>query len=112
MKTLRPVYSLPLLCRTLKVSRSGYYTWLHRKLSKHAQDEARLEIEIRAANERTRGTYGPERLQKDLAEHGINAGISRIRRIRKKAWNTMQTGKEIQSHYQFKTHTAGGGKPS
>jgi len=81
---LRPVYSLPLLCRTLKVSRSGYYTWLHRKLSKHAQDEARLEIEIRAANERTRGTYGPERLQKDLAEHGINAGISRIRRIRKK----------------------------
>ena len=84
MKTLRPVYSLPLLCRTLKVSRSGYYTWLHRKLSKHAQDEAHLEIEIRAANERTRGTYGPERLQKDLAKHGINAGFSRIRRIRKK----------------------------
>jgi putative transposase len=29
-------------------------------------------------------TYGPERLQRDLAEHGIQVGICRIRRIRKK----------------------------
>ena len=31
-----------------------------------------------------RQTYGPERLQHDLAEHGIKVGICRIKRIREK----------------------------
>ena len=46
--------------------------------------EARLEVEIKAAHKCTRLTSGPERLQRDLAEHGIQAGIYRIKRIRKK----------------------------
>jgi putative transposase len=70
--------------RVLGASRSGYYAWLNRKPSKHAQEEARLEIEIRAAHKRTRGTFGPERLQHDLAENGVKVGTSRIRRIRRK----------------------------
>jgi transposase InsO family protein len=41
-------------------------------------------VEIKAAHARTRGTYGPERLQRDLAAYGITMGICRIRRIRKK----------------------------
>ena len=84
MKKLRPQYTVPFMCRMLNVSTNGYYVWLNRKPSKHAQEEARLEIEIKAAHERNRGTYGPERLQKDLAEHGIKIGSSRIRRMRKK----------------------------
>ncbi len=55
-----------------------------RPLSKRAQEEMRLEVEIKAAHKRTRQTYGPERLQHDLAEHGIQVGICRIKRIRKK----------------------------
>ena len=84
MKILRLKYSLPLLCRVLEVSRSGYYAWLTRPPSQWAKNEARLEIEIKAAHERTRHTCGPERLQEDLAAHGIKVGIHRIRRIRKK----------------------------
>src|SRR5512137_2290308 len=49
-----------------------------------AQANARLEIEIKAAHERTRQTYGPERLQSDLADNGVQVGICRIKRIRKK----------------------------
>ena len=67
----------------LKVSRSGYYAWVSRSPSKRSQEEARLELEIRAAHKRTRGTFGPERLQQELAAHGIKTGICRIRRIRK-----------------------------
>jgi DNA-binding CsgD family transcriptional regulator len=37
-----------------------------------------------AAHNRTRQTYGPERLQHELAAHGVRVGIWRIRRIRKK----------------------------
>jgi transposase InsO family protein len=52
--------------------------------SKRAQEDGRLEIEIKAAHRRTRETCGPERLQRDLAAHGVKVGVLRIRRIRKK----------------------------
>ena len=84
MKGLRLDYPLPLLSRVLNVSASGYYAWVDRPLSRRAQEEVRLELEIRAAHKRTRQTYGPERLQRDLVEHGVRVGICRIKRIRKK----------------------------
>jgi transposase InsO family protein len=84
MSEMRLKYSIPLMCRVLEVSRSGYYAWFNRKPSKRLQDDGRLEVEIIAANRRTRSTCGPERIQKDLAAHGVKAGICRIRRIRKK----------------------------
>jgi putative transposase len=84
MKKLRLTYPLPQLCRVLKVSSSGYYAWVDRPLSQRATEEARLEAEIRGAHRRTRKVYSAEKLQYDLAEHGIKAGICRIRRIRKK----------------------------
>ena len=84
MKELRLKYPLPLMRQIMSVSASGYYAWLDRPLSKRAREEGRLEVEIRAAHKRTRQTYGPERLQHELAEHGIQVGIWRIRRIRKK----------------------------
>jgi transposase InsO family protein len=72
------------MCRFFKVSASGYYKWLVRPASRRAKEEGRLEVEIRAAHTRTRQTCGPQRLQKDLAAHGVRVGICRIRRIRKK----------------------------
>lgn len=41
-----------------------------------------MSIEIKLAHERTRQAFGPERLQAELADHGIHAGIDRIKRIR------------------------------
>ena len=84
MKEMRLRYSIPQMCSIFGVSSSGYYRWLSHKPSKHAQEEARLEVEIRAAHRRTRETFGPARLQHDLSEHGVKAGVCRIRRIRKK----------------------------
>lgn len=84
MKEMRLQYSVPLMSRILDVSASGYYAWLERPLSDRAQENARLEVEIKAAHTRTRQTCGPERLQHDLAEHGIQIGVCRIKRIRKK----------------------------
>jgi len=84
MKEQRLNYAIPLLGRMMNVSASGYYAWVDRPLSQWAREEIRLELEIRAADRRTRQTYGPERLQYDLAEHGVHVGICRIKRIRKK----------------------------
>ena len=72
------------MCRIFDVSTSGYYAWRDRPLSKRAQEDQRFEVEIQAAHKRTRKTYSSERLQEDLAEHGIKIGVHRIRRMRKK----------------------------
>jgi putative transposase len=81
---MRLNYSVPRMCGFFHVSASGFYKWLGRSPSRRTVEETRLEAEIKAAHERTRKTFGPERLQKDLAAHGIKIGILRIRRIRKK----------------------------
>ena len=84
MKTMRFRYGIGVMSPMLRVSRSGYYQWLNRKPSKRNQEEGRLEVEIKAAHQRTRETYGPERLQYELRDRGVTVGICRIRRIRKK----------------------------
>ena len=84
MKEMRRQYSVLLMSRTLEVSASGYYAWIKRQPSRRSREEARLEVEIKASHKRTRQTCGPERLQHDLAEHGVQVGVCRIRRIRKK----------------------------
>jgi putative transposase len=84
IKQLRLQYPVPLLSRMLKVSDSGYYEWGSRPLSRHAEEEIRLEVEIKAAHKRNRQIYGAEKLQRDLAEHGVRVGICRIKRIRLK----------------------------
>jgi putative transposase len=82
MQQLRLKYAIPLMSRMMSVSASGYYAWRDRPLSKHDQEELRLEIEIKAAHKRTRQTYGAERLQCDLADNGVRVGVCRIKRIR------------------------------
>ncbi len=84
MEALRQHYPVAVMSRVFEVSESGFYAWRDRPLSLRAQESARLEIEIRAAHQRTRETFGAERLQSDLADHGIRVGVDRIKRIRKK----------------------------
>ena len=42
----RASYPVSLLCRVLKVSRSGYYDWKDRPLSKRAREDAALTHQI------------------------------------------------------------------
>jgi len=84
MRQMRLHYPIPLISRILKVSASGFYAWLDRPPSERAKEEMRLEVEIKAAHRRTRQTYGAERLQHELAEHGVRVGICRLKRIRRR----------------------------
>jgi putative transposase len=84
IRELRLAYCVALLCRVLEVTTSGYYAWFKRPLTIRQREEIRLELEIRAAHKRTRQTYGPERLQRDLADNGVVVGVHRIKRIRRK----------------------------
>src|SRR3954453_20987293 len=81
---MRQQYPVPPMCRFLGVSVSGYYAWRKRPLSLHDQQEPRLEAQVRAAHERTRETFGAERLQKELSNCGVQIGVHRIKRLRTK----------------------------
>lgn len=84
MTQLRTEYSVPLMCRIYGVSASGYYAWLGRPPSKRTQEDTRLEVEIKAAHQHTRETYGAERLKEDMADNGVFATVHRIKRLRRK----------------------------
>jgi putative transposase len=84
MRQMRLHYPIPLMSRIMKVSASGFYAWLERPPSERTREEMRMEVEIKAAHRRTRQTYGAERLQHELAEHGVRVGICRLKRIRRK----------------------------
>ena len=84
IEQMRQQYPVPPMCRFLGVSISGYYAWRKRPLSLHDQQEPRLEAQVRAAHERTRETFGAERLQKELSSCGVQIGVHRIKRLRAK----------------------------
>ena len=54
-------YPITLLCRCLRVSRSGFYAWARRGPSAHAQQDARLIAQLRLAHADSRQTYGRPR---------------------------------------------------
>lgn len=87
MKRLRLEYGYPVekMSNVFDVSKSGYYAWLLRRPSKRQEESARLETVIKAAHERGRGTYGPERLQEELAKvDGVIIGRDKLKRVRRK----------------------------
>ena len=69
------------LCKTLEVSRSGYYAWAKRPESEREQESAALSIKVREIFEKSRQTYGAPRIQKKLSELGQSHGKERIRKI-------------------------------
>ncbi len=81
---LKGQFPVGLMSRVFDVGKSGYYAGLKRGSSKRSQDNARLEVAIKAAHVRTRQSYGPERLRDERAADGFPSGVGRIKRLRKK----------------------------
>lgn len=69
------------MCRALEVSRSGYYEWLQRPPSPHAQTDQRLSERIVHHFETNRQVYGTRRLKDCLAEDGHRVSRRRIGRL-------------------------------
>jgi putative transposase len=75
--------SLPItrLCRTLGVSRSGFYAWRARSVSDRSRDDLRLAVLVREAFERGRRFYGSPRVHKELEAQGIRISRKRVIRL-------------------------------
>ena len=72
------------LCALVGVAKSGYQAWCTGKVtSPRKLDDMRLVVAIKAAHQRGRGIYGPEKIQSELLAQGILAGLNRIKRLRR-----------------------------
>jgi transposase InsO family protein len=68
------------LCAVLAVSRSGYYAWVDRPPSAHAQSDAVLRKKVRHAHAASHGTYGSPRIKLELKEPVSRKRIARLMR--------------------------------
>ena len=72
------------LCALVDVVKSGYQAWCTGKVtSPRKLDDMRLVVAIKAAHQRGRGIYGPEKIQSELLAQGIAVGLNRIKRLRR-----------------------------
>jgi putative transposase len=76
----RAEHTVTILCRCLRVTRSGFYAWQGRAESAHACDDRRLKVLVQASFHESKQRYGSPRIHEDLIEQ--NERVSRKRLIR------------------------------
>lgn len=77
----RDQYPVGLMCRCLKVSRSGFHDWTARVPSRRAQDNARLLEKIHHRHQESDGVIGAPRMHEQLGYEGETASLNRIARL-------------------------------
>ncbi len=78
-------HDVTVLCRLLRVSRSGYYAWRSRPASARAVADEVLTTQIKSAFEDNRRLYGAPRIHAELADAGVNVGRKRVARLMRAA---------------------------
>ena len=74
-------HTVTILCRCMRVTRSGFYAWCRRAVSPHDQEDARLRVKIRAFFDASQGRYGSPRIWEDLVEDGQRVSRKRVIRL-------------------------------
>jgi len=73
-------HTVSILCRCLRVTRSGFYAWRRRPESTHASRDRQLRVLVQASFDASRHRYGSPRIHEDLKEQ--HEPVSRKRVIR------------------------------
>ncbi len=81
MEEQREKYKVVSMCEVLKVSRSGYYAWRSRPLSRRRKDNQELLGHIREIHRKSRKLYGSPRITAELNDEGVKCGKNRVARI-------------------------------
>ena len=75
-------HSLSLLCRCLRVTRSGFHAWHRRPESPRRQQDRRLKVLIRTSFDASKQSYGSPRIHRDLREdHDEHVSRKRVIRL-------------------------------
>jgi putative transposase len=85
MSANQAIFPVSTMARVLGVSRAGFYAWLNRPASEHAQADAALLKRIRTVHATARETYGSPRVHAELRAGGEKHGRKRIARLMREA---------------------------
>lgn len=81
----KATHSVPVLCRMLGVSRSGYYAWRSRPPSERTRFDSVLSEKIETIHHNSRATYGAPRVHAELRALGIRCSCKRVARLMRQA---------------------------
>lgn len=99
MKNHGDEFSIEKMSKVFKVSRSGYYQFIHAEQSTRSKEDDRLLGLIKMINQASRQTYGSPRIQAELRSQGERCSRKRVARLMKKA------GIEAKMKRRFKVTT-------
>ena len=85
MTASQAMFSITTMCKTLGVSRSGFYAWRERAASARSKADAALTARIRAIHKASSQTYGAPRIHAELVDDGVRVGRKRVERLMKAA---------------------------
>ena len=74
-------HSLALLCRCMRVTRSGFYGWQGRPASAHAKRDRQLKVLVHASFAASKGRYGSPRIHEDLLQQQERVSRKRVIRL-------------------------------
>ena len=103
LKQNQKKYNIKKACRILKISRSGYYEYLHRHKSKRAIENEALAEMILDIFEENEGRYGSRRIQKVLLQRNIKINEKRVSRIMSAQGLIAKGAKKLYRYYPNKT---------
>src|SRR3989440_10793755 len=79
--TEKAAFPIRVLCRTLQVSRPGFYAWQARPPAQRRQVDERLGVEIAAIHAESRQRYGSPRIHAELRGRGCRTRRKRVARL-------------------------------
>jgi len=86
VKANQALHRVSVMCRVLGVSKSGFYAWSGRPLSKRAREDIALSAKIHEIHRWSRGVYGAPNIHAELADaHDIKVGCKRVARLMRAA---------------------------
>jgi putative transposase len=109
VKVNQATHSVGVMCRLLRISRSGFYAWLDRPMSERDRNDLALTRKIAAIHRRSKDTYGSPNIHAELADdHGIRVGRKRVARLMRAAGLRGATLRR----YVVTTQTDSGARPA
>jgi len=103
LKENQQKYNIKKACKILKISRSGYYDYLHRRKSKRSiENEALAEMILDIFNE-NQGRYGSRRIQKVLLQRNIKINEKRVSRLMSEQGLIAKGAKKPYRYYPNRT---------
>ncbi len=100
-------YRISRMCRTLKVSKSGFYGWRDRAPSARAQADALLSEEIVRIHTGSRETYGAARIHFELRTLGVRCARKRVARLMREAGLFGCGGRRRKARTTLRSHIEG-----